>query len=159
MDTYLKLKKQRTARRIAEAAVVLLSLALVITFFALRENSKVVTNVDAAPFLSYDIVEYTKDYMAAILISGLVLAVSLAVFIGDLLAAKIYYAEIDGEDVIVYNGLGLRKLLVNGEEKDSMFLKSYMEAKLCSGVTLTITPKFLQSCRLTFSDNRPAVDL
>ena len=48
-------------RCIAEAAVVLLSLALVIAFFALRENSKVVTNVDAAPFLSYDSVEYTRD--------------------------------------------------------------------------------------------------
>lgn len=61
MDTHLKLKKQRTVRCIAEAAVVLLSLALVITFFVLRENSKVVTNVDVAPFLSYDSVEYTRD--------------------------------------------------------------------------------------------------
>lgn len=61
MDTHLKLKKQRTVRRIAEAAVVLLSLALVITFFVLMENGKLVTNVDVAPFLSYDSVEYTRD--------------------------------------------------------------------------------------------------
>lgn len=158
METFLKLKKKRTLRRITEGVVALISLGFLILFFVLRENSKVITKVDVTPIISYDYVTYTKNYSAAILIFGLVLALSLAVLVSDLLAAKIYYTRIDDEDVILYNGL-YPKLLVNGEEKDSMFKKSCLETKLKSGVTLTITPRPFSSYRIAFSDNRPPIDL
>lgn len=159
MDTLLKLKKQRMTRRIAEGAVAGISLAFLIIFCVLRENSKVITSVAVTPFLSYDHIEYTKGYIAAILISGLIFGVSLSFLIGDLLACKIHHTEIDGDDIIVYNGPGLTKLLVNGEEKDSMLLKSYMETKLTGGVTLTVTSRFFMSYHIIFSDGRPAIDL
>ncbi len=159
MDIFIKLKKRRTTRRIIEIAIVVVAFAFLIIFCILKENSKVVTSVDAEPFLSYDYVEYKEDYAAAILVSGLFFAVSLSFLIADLLAAKIYYTEIDGEDIIVYNGLGLARLFVNDEEKDSMFLKSYLETRLKSGVVLTIVPQFFMSYRITFSDDRPAIDL
>ena len=158
METFLKLKKKRTSRRIAEGMVVLIALAVLILFFVLRENSKVITKVDETPIISYDIVTYTKNYSAAILIFGLIFAISLSVLVSDLLTAKIYYVNIDGEDVIVCGGL-LPKLLVNGEEKDSMFRKSCLETKLKSGVALTITPRPFMSYRIAFSDNRPPIDL
>lgn len=158
METFLKLKKKRTSRRIAEGMVVLISLAVLILFFVLRENSKVIVRVDETPIISYDYVTYTKNYSAAILIFGIVLAVSLSVLVSDLLTAKIYYVKIDGEDVIVCGGL-FPKLSVNGEEKDSMFRKSCLETKLKSGVTLTITPRPFSSYRIDFSDNRPPIDL
>lgn len=159
MDFFIKLKKRRMTRRIIEIAIVILSLAFLIIFCVLKENSKAVTSVDATPFLSYDRIEYTKDYVAAILVSGLFFAVSFSFLIADFMAAKIYYTEIDGEDIIVYNGLGLTRLLVNGKEKDSMFLKSYLETRLESGVALTIAPRRLMSYHITFSDNRQAIDL
>lgn len=159
MDIFIKLKKRRTTRRIIETAIVVVALAFLIIFCILKENSKVVTSVDAEPLLSYDYVDYKEDYAAAILVSGLFFAVSLSFLIADLLAAKIYYTEIDGEDIIVYNGLGLARLFVNGEEKDSMFLKAYLETRLKSGVVLTIVPQFFMSYRITFSDDRQAIDL
>lgn len=93
------------------------------------------------------------------MIFGLIFALSVAALVADFIATRIYYREIDGEDIIVYNGMGWIKLLVNGEEKDAMFLKGYLETKLKTGVTMIVSPQFFLSYHLTFSDNRPAIDL
>ncbi len=159
MNTFHKLKRTRTIRRIIELAVAILSLIVLIAFNVLKENSKVVEKIEVTPFLSYDNVQYTKDYSVGILISALLFAFFASVLLADFLVTRIYYKEIDGEIVIVYNGLGLIKLLVNGEEKDAMFFKGYLETKLKSGVTMIVSPQFFMSYHITFSDNRPTIDL
>lgn len=159
MDIFLKLKRKRTIRRIIEGTVTILSLIVLIAFNVLKENSKVVNKIEVTPFFSYDSVQYTNDYSVGIIISALVFAVFISLLLADFLATRIYYREIDGEDIIVYNGLGLIKLLVNGEEKDAMFFKGYLETKLKSGVSMIVSPQFFMSYHITFSDNRPAIDL
>lgn len=159
MDTFPALKKKRTIRRIAEGTVTLLSLVLLIVFSVLKEKSKVVASIDVTPFLSYDSVQYTNDYAVGIMISGLIFALFVSAFLADLLCARIYNMEIDGEDVIVYNGIGPIRLVVDGEEKDAMVFKGYLETTLKSGVTVVVSPQFWMSYHITFSDNRPAVDL
>lgn len=159
MELYYKLKKQRNIRRVIEGLASFLSLSLLIVFEILKEDSKVITEHNVTDFFKYPTVEYTRDYSTGILIAGLIFAVSVSFLIADLLATRIYRTEIDGEDVIVYNGLGLIKLLVDGEEKDSMFMKEYLEAKLKSGVKLTVSRKFYMSYHIVFSDGRPALDL
>ena len=159
MDIFLELKKKRTIRRIVEGVITVLSLIALITFNVLKENSKVIEKIEVTPFLSYDNVYYTKDYSVAFLIFGLIFALSVAALVADFIATRIYYREIDGEDIIVYNGMGWIKLLVNGEEKDAMFLKGYLETKLKTGVTMIVSPQFFMSYHITFSDNRPAIDL
>ena len=159
MDIFLELKKKRTIRRIVEAVITVLSLIALITFNVLKENSKVIEKIEVTPFLSYDKVYYTKDYSIAFLIFGLIFALSVAALVADFIATRIYYREIDGEDIIVYNGMGWIKLLVNGEKKDAMFLKGYLETKLKTGVTMIVSPQFFMSYHITFSDNRPAIDL
>lgn len=159
MDMFLKLQKKRTIRRIIEGTVTVLSLIALIAFNILKENSKVVTSIDVTPFYGYEIVEYTKDHSVGILISALIFALFVSALLADFIATRIYYKEIDGEDIIVYNGMGWIKLLVSGEEKDAMFLKGYLETKLKSGVTMIVSPQFFMSYHITFSDNRPAIDL
>lgn len=159
MDLFLKLNKQRTIRRIIEGAFTVLSLAALIVFSVLKENSKTVTTIEVTPFFSYDNVTYTKDYSLPIIVFSVLFSVSVAFLLADFLCTRIYYAQIDEENVIVYNGMGLVKLLVNGEEKDAMFFKGYLEAKLKSGVTIIVSPQFFMSYHITFSDNRPAIDL
>ena len=159
MDLFLQLKKKRTVRRIIEGAAALLSLAVLIVFYVLKENSRVVEKIEVTPFLSYDRVQYLRDYSLGILIAGLIFALFVSAFLADLIAARIYYREIDGEDLIICNGLGPVRLLVNGEEKDAMFFKGYLETKLKTGVTVTVSPQFFLSYHLTFSDSRPAIDL
>lgn len=159
MDMFLKLQKKRTIRRIIEGTVTVLSLIALIAFNILKENSKVVTSIDVTPFYGYEIVEYTKDHSVGILISALIFALFVSALLADFIATRIYYKEIDGENIIVYNGMGWIKLLVSGEEKDAMFLKGYLETKLKSGVTMIVSPQFFMSYHITFSDNRPAIDL
>lgn len=159
MNIFLKLKRKRTIRRIIEGAVTVLSLTVLIVFNVLKENSKVIEKIEVTPFLSYDSVHYTNDYSVGILIFALIFALFVSALLADFVATRIYYKEIDGENVIVYNGLGLIKLLVNGEEKDAMFFKGYLETKLKSGVTMIVSPQFFMSYHITFSDNRPAIDL
>lgn len=159
MDIFLKLKKKRTIRRIIEGAVTIVSLIVLIAFNVLKENSKIVNKIEVTPFFSYDSVHYTNDYSIGILISALIFTLFVSTLLADFIASRIYYKVIDGEDVIVYNGLGLVKLLVNGEEKDAMFFKGYLETKLKTGVTMIVSPQFFMSYHLTFSDNRLAIDL
>ena len=105
MDVFLKLKKKRTIRRIVEGVITVLSLIALITFNVLKENSKVIEKIEVTPFLSYDNVYYTKDYSVAFLIFGLIFALSVSALVADFIATRIYYKEIDGEDIIVYNGM------------------------------------------------------
>ena len=159
MDEFRRLKIRRTLRRSIEGAVAALSLTALIIFHVLKEKGKVVTTIDVTPFLSYDRITYTKDYAVGILISGLIFAFFAILLLADFVLTRIYYTQIDGQDVIVYNGLGLIKLLVDGVEKDAMFFKGYMETKLKSGVTMVVSPQFFMSYHITFSDNRPPIDL
>ncbi|MCQ2426367.1 MAG: hypothetical protein MJ070_09505 [Lachnospiraceae bacterium] len=159
MEVFIKLKKKRTIRRIFEGAITVLSLIALITFNVLKENSKIIEKIEVTPFLSYDRVQYTEDYSVAIMIFGLIFALFVSALVADFIATRIYYREIDGEDIIVYNGMGWIKLLVNGEKKDAMFFKGYLETKLKTGVTMLVSPQFFMSYHITFSDNRPAIDL
>ena len=159
MDILLKLKRKRLIRRIVEGAIAFISLIILFSFIDLKENSKVVFTVEVTPFLSYDAIKYTNDYSVEIMDSAMAFAISISLLLGDFIATRIYYREIDGEDIIIYNGLGLIKLLVNGEEKDAMFFKGYLEAKLKSGVSMIVSPQFFMSYHITFSDNRPPIDL
>lgn len=159
MEGFLRLKKRRSLRRVIEGAVTVLSLTVLIVFSVLKEKGRIVTKVDVTSFFSYDSIEYANDYRIGLLISALIFALFAALLAADFICTRICYSKIDGEDVIVYNGLGLIKLLVGGEEKDAMFFKGYLETKLKSGVTLTVSPQFFLSYHITFSDGRPAMDL
>lgn len=136
-----------------------LSLTALIVFFVLKANSRIVTTVEVTPFLSYDRAEYAKDYTLPIILSTLIFAPSVSLLLADLICARIYYSQIDGQDILVYNGLGFVRLLVDGEEKDAMVFKGFLETKLKSGVTMVVSPQFFLSYHITFSDNRPAIDL
>ncbi len=158
MDVFLKLKKNRALRRIIEGAVTVLSLTALIVMSVLKEKSRIVTTIGTPPF-SYDKVQYAKDYAIPILVSAMIFAVFGSLLLADFLCARVYYSRIDGQDVIVYNGAGPVKLLIDGEEKDVMLFKGYLKAKLKSGVNLIVSPQFFMSYHITFSDNRPAIDL
>ncbi len=159
MDEFLRLKKRRSCRRIIEGTAAILSLTALIVLNVLKENSKVVTVIDVTPFLSYEHIEYTNDHSIGFVISALIMAIAASLLLADFVCTRIYHTQIDGEDVIVYNGLGLIKLSVGGEEKDAMFFKGYLETKLKSGVTITVSPQFFMSYHITFSDDRPSIDL
>lgn len=159
MDEFLRLKKARTLRRIIEGAVTVLSLTALIIFNILKEKSKVVTKIEVTQFFSYDSVQYAHNYSIGIIISALIFSVFVSLLLADFLCTRVYHAEIDGEDIIVYNAIGPVKMLVSGEEKDAMLFKGYMETKLKSGVTMTVSPQFFMSYHISFSDDRPAIDL
>lgn len=159
MDKYLSLKKKRTKRRIIETILTVLSLVAVIVFTTLKQSTKHVTKIVVSQYLSYDRFSYSADYDIAIMITGLIFAFCIAILISDLLVSRVYYKQIDGQDVIVYNGLGFVRLLVDGKEVDVMFMKGYAQTKLKSGVTIVVSPQFFMSYHLTFSDNRDPIDL
>ena len=159
MNEFLRLKKRRLSRRIIEGAVTVLSLTALIVFCALKAESKIVATIDVTPFFSYDRIEYADDHAVGIIVSGLIFAFFAALLLADCLCARIRYTQIDEEDVIIYNELWPIRLSVGGEEKDAMFFKGYMEARLKSGVALTVAPQFFMSYHITFSDGRPAMDL
>ena len=152
-------EKKRTTRRLIEGTVTALSLTALIVFSILKEKSKVVTPIGITPFFSYDSVRYTCDFSLGILIAAVIFAFSASLLPADFLCARIYHTKIDEEDVIVVQGMGPARLLVNGEEKDVMVFKGYLETKLKSGVTVNVSPQFFMSYHLTFSDGRPAIDL
>lgn len=158
MSLYLRLKRKQTARKIIEGIVTLLSIAGIFLFASLREKSKAVKVVET-PLFSYETVSYEQDYVWPIIIFVLLLIISVSVLLTELIMSRVYHVEIDGEDVIIYNGFFFYKLLVNGEERDFTVGKCYLETTLSSGVKITASLQAFYSFHLTFSDNRPAIDL
>ncbi len=158
MELYRSLKKKQLIRRIIEAIIALISIVSIIVFRILRENSKIVETIGAPPF-AYESVSYTHNYTWATLISVLFFAIAVSFLLADILFSRVYYRKVDEDDMIIYRGLGLFKLFINGIEKDSTFGKSYLEATLKNGVKITASYQFFCSFHITFSDNRPSIDL
>lgn len=136
--TVEKLKKKRNIRRIIEAAIAIVFLTCGIVFKIIKEEP--------------------SNYIVVAIISIFAFVMTLIIFGLDLLFTRIYSIDIDGEMIIIYNNLLIWKLIVNGEERDSTFMKSYMEAKLKSGINLTASSQFFASFHISLSDGR-TVDL
>ena len=159
MDCFQRIKKERAVRRIIEAVLTVSSLLLIIVFYSLQMSSKVVETIGVPPLFTYESVRYTNNYTWPIIISSVFFAVAVSFLLVDLIFSKVYYVEIDSEDVVIYNNLLFYKLLIGGEKKDSTFGKSYLEAVMKSGIKITASYQFFCSFHITFSDNRPAIDL
>ena len=136
--TVEKLKKKRNIRRSIEAAIAIVFLTCGIVFKIIKEEP--------------------SNYIVVAIISIFAFVMTLIIFGLDLLFTRIYSIDIDGEMIIIYNNLLIWKLIVNGEERDSTFMKSYMEAKLKSGINLTASSQFFASFHISLSDGR-TVDL
>ena len=136
--TVEKLKKKRNIRRIIEAAIAIVFLTCGIVFKIIKEEP--------------------SNYIVVAIISIFAFVMTLIIFGLDLLFTRIYSIDIDGEMIIIYNNLLIWKLIVNGEESDSTFMKSYMETKLKSGLKLTASSQFFASFHISLSDGR-TVDL
>lgn len=134
MDLYLKMRKKMMTRKVLVWVTYTLAAIALITFNMF-------------------------DYEVPIIISDVVAVITLCWGLLELLNVRIYYAEIDGEDIIIDRGAFLVKLLVNGEEQDTMFGKSYMEAKLGSGVGIVVCAQAFLSYHIMFSDGRKPIDL
>lgn len=134
MDLYLKMRKKMMTRKVLVWVTYTLAAIALITFNMF-------------------------DYEVPIIISAVVAVITLCWGLSELLNVRIYYAEIDGEDIIIDRGAFVVKLLVNGEEQDTMFGKSYMEAKLGSGVGIVVCAQAFLSYHITFSDGRKPIDL
>jgi len=184
VETYLKLKRWRTVRRILLGSTLLISVAILIFFCVLMEKSKVPVEMpkieyssDVLPSYMVEsligdtsrktVYRYEEDYSAEITVSGFFALFSFVFLLSDLFGARIYYKVIDKEDVIIYSGaIGRVKLLVNGEEVDymvpsrrSLFYKGFMETTLKSGLRITVSAQFHNSYHISFSDRRPSIDI
>ena len=136
--TVEKLKKKRNIRRIIEAAIAIVFLTCGIVFKIIKEEP--------------------SNYIVVAIISIFAFVMTLIIFGLDLLFTRIYSIDIDGEMIIIYNNLLIWKLIVDGEESDSTFMKSYMETKLKSGLNLTASYQFFASFHISLSDGR-TIDL
>lgn len=136
--TVEKLKKKRNIRRIIEIGIAAIFLTCGIVFKIIKEEP--------------------SNYIVVAIISIFAFVMTLIIFGLDLLFTRIYSIDIDGEMIIIYNNLLIWKLIVNGEERDSTFMKSYMETKLKSGLKLTASSQFFASFHISLSDGR-TVDL
>ena len=136
--TVEKLKKKRNIRRIIEIGIAAIFLTCGIVSKIIKEEP--------------------SNYIVVAIISIFAFVMTLIIFGLDLLFTRIYSIDIDGEMIIIYNNLFIWKLIVNGEERDSTFMKSYMETKLKSGLKLTASSQFFASFHISLSDGR-TVDL
>ena len=136
--TVEKLKKKRNIRRIIEIGIAAIFLTCGIVSKIIKEEP--------------------SNYIVVAIISIFAFVMTLIIFGLDLLFTRIYSIDIDGEMIIIYNNLLIWKLIVNGEERDSTFMKSYMETKLKSGLKLTASSQFFASFHISLSDGR-TVDL
>lgn len=158
MDCLQIIKKERAVRRIIVAIICVTSLLFIVVFYSLKMNSRVVETIGTPP-LSYESVRYTNNYTWPIIISSVIFAVAISFLIADLIFSRVYHVIIDNEDVVIYNNLLFYKLLVDGEEKDSTFGKSYLETVMKNGIRITASYQFFCSFHITFSDNRHAIDI
>lgn len=153
MGLYLNLKKKMVIRRIIEGVVAVLSLALLLVFWGLREK----TGTVQGSIIKH--VVYSHDYDVALLVFGVLLAVSVTLLLCDFLGARVYYTKIDEDEIVIGGGVLPFRLYVNGLEEDILLFNGYMEATLSHGVKMVASPQFFRSFHLTFSNSRPPIDL
>ena len=150
------IKKRRIVRRIIELSIVIAFLSLAIVLTIIRYNNGTVIE-SGTPLLPNEVV-YPNNYLGLIMASYAISVYTLLVFICDVIFARIYNLEVDGEEVIIYANPLVWKLVVNGEIVDSTFCKTFLEAKLKSGIILTASRRIIMSFHLTFSDGRNPID-
>ena len=151
------IKKKRMLRRIIEISIAIIFLALAIVFTIIRYNNRSIIE-SGTPLLPNEVV-YPNEYLGLIMASYMISGYTILVFICDVIIARIYNLEVDGEEVIIYANPLVWKLVVNGEIVDSTFCKTFLEAKLKSGIILTASRRIIMSFHLTFSDGRKPIDL
>ena len=151
------IKKKRMLRRIIEISIAIIFLALAIVFTIIRYSNRSVIE-SGTPLLPNEVV-YPNNYLGLIMASYMISGYTVLVFICDVIIARIYNLELDGEEVVIYANLLVWKLVVNGELVDSTFGKTFLEAKLKNGVKLTASRQIFLSFHLTFSDGRKEIDL
>ncbi len=145
-------------RRMINAAICMVSLAVVIGCWIAYESSKVIEQIGSG-FLSYQHVTYNTNWLWGILIGVLPLIYTVIFLICDFLFTIIASIEVNGSFVTLYRGFSHVNLYVNGVCKDSLFLFGYhMEATLPDGTKVNAAlGKW--SAHLTFSNGYPAVDI
>jgi len=145
-------------RRIINAAVGTVALAVVIGCWFAYESSKVVEQIGSG-FLSYQHVTYNTNWLWGIFVGVFPLIYAVIFLICDFLFTIIASIEVNGSFVTLYRGFSQVNLYVDGVCKDSLFLFGYyLEASLPDGTKVNAAlGKW--SAHLTFSNGYPAVDM
>jgi len=158
---YIELEKKLTAQikknRIIEIILSVLFLIILIVFWVLFEQSRVVEDIGWGP-IKYQSVTYNHNFSWGILVGAVGFIPSIIVFIADLLFTKLVSFEISCDYITFYRGLIHTNLYINGELKDSIVYGYYMEATLSDRTNVNVAlGKW--SAHFTFSNGHQSIDI
>lgn len=151
-----QLKRHIRRRRITEALLCLLFLAIAIGFTVAYENSRFVDEIDFG-FYTHQSVSYNYDLIFGILAGGMGLLVCGAFLLVDLLCCKLASFQIGNDLLIFYSGFTRPTLYVNGTAHRAQ-QPHYLEAPLSDG-SRAIVSLGKWSSHISFTNGHPAVDI
>ena len=156
-DLEKALKKQIKKNRIIERVLSFLFLVVLIVFWVLFEQSKVIEEIGFGP-IKHQSVTYNHSFSWGILIGSLGFIISVIFLIADYIFTKLVTFEISGDFITFYRGLVHTNLYINGELKDSIIYGYYMETMLSDRTTVNVAlGKW--SAHFTFSNGHQSIDI
>lgn len=154
-----ELNKKTKCRRLIEGVLLAVFALLCIIFTILYVNSMTVEKIGEDIF-SYETVSYNYNFTYGIGIGAVGSIVLFIYLFTDFLLCGVSTGNAGKDTVVVYKGIWRIFLYVNGELlDDTIFGRTYLEGKTKDGVRITASHGFFNSYHVTFSDNRPPIDL
>lgn len=153
-----ELRDRIKKRRIIEAILCVVFLIIVVTFWVMYEQSRVVEEISFGP-IKHQSVTYNNNFTWGILVGALGFVPSIIFLLADFVFSKLKTIEVNGDYITFYRGMAHNNLYVNGEYKDGLSLFGYyLEASLSDGSKVNVAlGKW--SAHLTFSNGHSPIDV
>lgn len=151
-----QLKQRIRNRRMTEALLCVLFLAVAIGFMVAYEESRVVEELGFGPF-KYQSVTYHYDLGFGVLAGALGLCFSGSFLLVDLCSCRLTAIQVGNDQLLFYRGLIHTTLYVNGKANRACG-SYYLEAPLSDGTKATVSLS-KWSAHITFANGHPAVDI
>lgn len=151
-----QLKRHIRKRRITEALLCLLFLAIAIGFTVAYENSRFVDEIDFG-FYIHQSVSYNYDLGFGVLAGGMGLLVCICFLLADLFCCKLVSFQIGNDRLIFYSGFTRPTLYINNTAHHAQ-RAHYLEAPL-SDDSRVIASLGKWSSHISFTNGHPAMDI